>query len=130
MYILDKRPIFIIGCVHMTNICLLITKPPHSDEGAERMCGISRRARERGFNVTVYMLGDGVLCAKKNQQGYVGKNMKEALKNGVTIKASAKDLQARAIPMEHLEPGVEAIEDFEDAFVEDIMENADRVISW
>lgn len=116
--------------VHMTNICLLITKPPHSDEGAERMCGISRRAREKGFNVTVYMLGDGVLCAKKDQKGYVGKNMKEALKNGVTIKASAKDLQARAILMEHVEPGVEAIEDFEDAFVEDIMENADRVISW
>ena len=56
----------------MAKIALLITKPPHSDEGAERMCGISKRAKEREMDVTIYMLGDGVLCAKKDQKGYVG----------------------------------------------------------
>ena len=114
----------------MTQVCLLITKPPHSDEGAERMCGISRRARERNMNVTVYLLGDGVLCAKKDQKGYVGQNMRTAIKNGVTIKASAKDLSARAMPSEQIEPGVKVVDDLEDAFIEDMMENADRVISW
>lgn len=114
----------------MTKLCLLITRPPHSDEGAERICGIARRAKERGIDVTVYMLGDGVLCAKKGQKGYVGRNMKIALEKGVKIKASSKDLLARAIPPEYVEPGVKVIEGIEGEFVEDVMENADRVISW
>ena len=115
---------------HMTRVCLLITKPPHSDEGAERMCGIARRAKERNMDVTVYFLGDGVLCAKKDQKGYVGKNMKIALENGVQIRASSGDLKARAIADDQVEPGVEIVEDLEGDFVLDVMENADRVISW
>jgi len=114
----------------MTKIALLITKTPHSDEGAERMCGISKRAKEREMDVTIYMLGDGVLCAKKDQKGYVGTNIKIALENGVSIKASANDLNARAIRKEQVEPEIEIVTDLESQFVEDIMESADRVISW
>jgi sulfur relay protein TusB/DsrH len=94
------------------------------------MCGISHRAKERDMNVAVYLLGDGVLCAKKDQKGYVGKNMKTAIENGVVIKASSKDLLARAIPNEQVEPGVEIIDNLEEALVDAIMEDADRVISW
>ena len=114
----------------MTKICLLITKPPHSDESAERMCGITQAAKEKGMDVTVYLIGDGVLCAKKDQKGYVGQNIKNALENGVAIKAGENDLQARAIPQEHVESGIEMVSDIEGMFVEDVMENADRVISW
>lgn len=114
----------------MTRICLLITKPPHDSEGAERMCGISRRAKDRDFEVVTYFLGDGVLCVKKNQKGYVGKNMKMALDSGVKLRASAKDLKARAIPQDQVESGVEILDDFEDEFIEDMMERSDRVISW
>jgi sulfur relay protein TusB/DsrH len=114
----------------MTNIALLISKPPHSDEGAERMCGISHRAKERGMDVVVYFIGDGVLCTKKDQKGYVGKNMKTALENGVKLKASANDLNARAIPKDQVESGVEVIENFEEDFVVNIMESADKVITW
>jgi sulfur relay protein TusB/DsrH len=109
---------------------MLITKPPHSDESAERMCGISQRAKERDMDVAIYMIGDGVLCAKKNQRGYIGQNMKMAIENGVSISASAKDLRARAIPSEQVEPGVEIVDDLEDNFIDDMMLNADRVISW
>ena len=114
----------------MTRVCLLISKLPHSDEGAERMCGIAKRAKERDMDVTVYFLGDGVLCTKKDQKGYVGKNMKTALENGVEMRASANDLKARAISDNQVESGVKIVEDLEGEFVEDIMENADRVISW
>ncbi len=114
----------------MTRNCLLIMKPPHSDESAERMCGIAQRARAKKSEVVVYLLGDGVLCAKKGQKGYVGENLKTALENGVEIKASERDLSARAIASDQIEPGVEILEDLEGAFVDDIMENADRVISW
>ncbi len=114
----------------MTNICLLITKPPHSNEHAEMMCGVSRRAKERNMNVTVYFLGDGILCTKKNQKGYIGQNMKIAQKNGVVLKASANDLKARAILEDQVEPGVEIVDDLEGEFIIDVMEHADRVITW
>jgi sulfur relay protein TusB/DsrH len=109
---------------------MLITKPPHSDENAERMCGLSQQATKKRMAVVLYLLGDGVLCAKKDQKGYVGKNIKSALEQGISIRANKKDLFARAIPDEQVEPGIEIIDDLEGVFVEDVMENADRVISW
>jgi sulfur relay protein TusB/DsrH len=117
-------------CGHMVKVCLLIMKPPHSDESAERMCGIAKKAKEREDEVVVYLIGDGVLCAKKGQKGFVGENLKSALENGVNIKASEKDLSARAISSEYVETGVEIVGDIENELVEDVMENADRVISW
>jgi sulfur relay protein TusB/DsrH len=82
------------------------------------------------MDIVVYLLGDGVLCTKINQKSLIGQNLKSALKKGVLFKASAKDLRARAIRNNQVEPGVSIIEDFEGEFVDDIMENADRVISW
>lgn len=114
----------------MTRLSLLITKPPHSDEAAEHMCGISKAAIERGMDVTVYLLGDGVLCSKRGQKGHIGDSLRRALDASVTIRASARDLRARAIGDEKLEPGVEAMEDIEGEFVKDVMERADRVIVW
>jgi sulfur relay protein TusB/DsrH len=94
------------------------------------MCGIAKKARERDDEVMVYLIGDGVLCAKKGQKGFVGENLKSALENGVTIKASENDLSARALSPDHVEPGVEIVGDIESELVVDVMENADRVISW
>ena len=114
----------------MERICLLITKPPHSDDGQERMCGIAQRAKEREMDVTVYLLGDGVFCAKKGQKGHMGESIRMALENNVSILASAKDLRARALPEDQLEEGVVLVEEIESEFVEDMMENSERVISW
>jgi len=114
----------------MKRICLLFMRVPHSEEEAGRMCGIANRAKERGMQVAVYLLGDGVLCAKKGPNKHIGQNIRTALEKGISIKASARDLRARAIPAEQVESEVEIIEDLEGVFVEDIMENADGVISW
>jgi len=114
----------------MSDICLLITKPPHSDEGSERMCGLAHRAKEKGNDVTVYLLGDGLFCAKNGQKGKFGQNLKSALDAGISIKASKKDLRARALPPELVNPKVEVVDDLERLFVLDTMENAKRVITW
>jgi sulfur relay protein TusB/DsrH len=114
----------------MKRICLLITKPPHTDDGQERMCGIAKRAREREMEVAVYLIGDGVYCAKKGQKGHMGESIRMALQNGVKVRASAKDLKARALPEDRIEEGVEFVEELESDFVKDMMENAERVISW
>ena len=114
----------------MNKICLLITKPPHSDDGQERMCGLAKRAREREMEVTVYLIGDGVFCAKKGQKGHMGESIRMALENGIRVRASAKDLVARALPEEQVEPGVEFVEEIEKEFVKEMMEDSERVISW
>ena len=114
----------------MTRICMLITKPPHSDEAAERICGLSRRAIEREIEVAVYLLGDGVLCAKKGQKGHVGENMRKALERKVPVKASGRDLKARAIKPDQVEDGIEIVDDLAGDFVEDVMERSDRVVAW
>ncbi|MEM2873697.1 MAG: DsrH/TusB family sulfur metabolism protein [Nitrososphaerales archaeon] len=110
----------------MARICLLLMRLPRSDEEAERMYGMAHHAKEQGMDVEIYLLGDGVFCAKKGQK----QNIRTALEKGIFVRASAKDLRARAISKEQVEPRVEIIEDLESIFVEDIMEKADRVISW
>jgi sulfur relay protein TusB/DsrH len=77
------------------------------------------------LDVSVYLLGDGVLLAK---EGPMGKDVKEALGNGVEVLAAAKDLKARGVGRTLEE--VERVEDLEDLLVEDAMERADKVISW
>lgn len=114
----------------MDYLCMLITKPPHSDEGAERMCGISNAARDRGMGVAVYLIGDGVLCAKRHQHGYVGAHIKRALERSMSVYASAQDLRARGIAETQVEKGIVITEDIEGRFLKDAMERASRVISW
>jgi sulfur relay protein TusB/DsrH len=109
---------------------MLIMSPPHSDESSERLCGLSNRAIERGMDVRIYLLGDGVLCSKKGQKGHIGANIRAAISKGISVKASAKDLRARAITAEQVEQGVELVEDMEGDFVEDVMERSERVITW
>lgn len=114
----------------MEKLCMLITKPPHSGEGAERMCGISTTAKKEGMAVTIYLIGDGVLCAKKNQTGHIGVNIRTAIDNNVHVYASSMDLLARGLSGAHVEEGVEVVGDIEERYVVDVMEHATRVVSW
>lgn len=119
-----------IGSGQMKKVCMLITKPPHSGEGAERICGISAHARASDMEVVIYLIGDGVLCAKRNQTGHMGHHVQTALAKGVEVVASRDDLLARGLAETQVEPGVEMVEDIEGRIVTDVMEHADRVISW
>jgi sulfur relay protein TusB/DsrH len=110
-------------------VCLLLMKTPSSDEDAERMLGILRGAKAQGTEIAVYLLGDGVLCARKGQTGYVGLNLGNVPER-TTVRASTRDLRARGISDGDLEPGVEIIEDLEGVFIEDVMEKAERVFTW
>lgn len=114
----------------MKRLVILITKPPHSDEGAERMCGVSKLATQKEKEVSIYLMGDGVLCAKRNQSGYVGTSIGDALRHGVEVYASKKDLYARGLSKERVEDKVTIVEDIEGHFLDDIMERSDKVISW
>lgn len=116
--------------VQLSRLCLLIMKPPHNDDDTDRMCGLLSSAKECGWDVAIYLLGDGVYCAKKGQRGNLGKSMMTALSKGAEINVNLKDMLARAIPTEDVVPGVKVLDDLESAFVDDVMEKASRVVSW
>ena len=103
----------------------MITRVPPGPMGLERVFGGISTAKEAGLEVIAYLLGDGVLLAK---DGPIGKDVTEALANGVTVFASSKDLKARAVG--RILDGVEQVVDLEGLFVEDAMERADKVITW
>ncbi len=109
-------------------ICMLIMRTPSSDEDSERLFGIARS--EIGHDLSIFLLGDGVLCARKGQSGHAGSAAKAALNRKAVVRASARDLRARGVGEEELEPGVESVEDLEGAFVEEAMERAERVFAW
>lgn len=114
----------------MSRLCMLVMKPPHSEEDARRICGLLSSARAKGMEVGVYLLGDGVFCAKKGHRGLIGDSLRSALSKGAEIYASKKELVARAIGEDQIEPGVKALDDLEGALVEDMMEHSERVASW
>jgi sulfur relay protein TusB/DsrH len=109
---------------------MLIMKPPHSTEDARKMCDLLSAAKSKGMQVGVYLLGDGVFCAKKGHKGLLGESLISALSQGAEISASKKDMISRAISNANVVAGVKVLDDFEGAFVEDVMERSDRVISF
>jgi len=83
-------------------------------------------ARIGGHQVAVYLIGDGVFCA-------VGKHpnakLSGLLSNGGEIYARKEDLEARGL-LSRVLTGVEMPFDFYDKLIEDVMERADRVMSF
>jgi sulfur relay protein TusB/DsrH len=90
------------------------------------MFGLAKKAREDGGEVTIYLLGEGVYNAKA---GLEDGPVKAVLESGAKVRASGKDVKARALGSK-VEEGVEVLDDFENEFVKDMMENSERVISW
>ena len=117
-------------CENMSRLCMLVMKHPHSEEEAGRMCGLLSIARSKGMDVGIYLIGDGVFCAKKGNRGLLGESLRSALAKGAEITASKRDLVSRAIGETDVEEGVKVLDDIEGTFVEDVMERSERVASW
>ncbi|MDD1773512.1 MAG: DsrE family protein [Methanomassiliicoccales archaeon] len=109
-------------------ICVLLMRTAFSEEDSGRLFGLIRHAV--GSNIAIYLLGDGVLLARKGQKGYHADGINEALSKGAKVFACSRDLRARGIPSGEIEAGIEATDDLEGIFIEDAMENAGRVFSW
>jgi sulfur relay protein TusB/DsrH len=109
-------------------ICILLMRASFSEEDSERLFGAFRHIV--GSDIAVYLLGDGVLLARKGQKGYHADGINEALSKGAKVFASSRDLRARGIPSGEIEAGIEATDDLEGIFIEDAMEKAGRVFTW
>ena len=93
---------------------------------AEVCLNYASSARMGGHQVAVYLIGDGVFCA-------IGKHpsskLSGLLSNGGEIYARKEDLEARGLLSQVL-TGVAVPSDFYDKLIEDVMERADRVMSF
>jgi sulfur relay protein TusB/DsrH len=105
--------------------CILLMKLPCSEGESWR---IAEAVRAKGDSL--YLLGDAVLSCRKEYRGHPSSIVGTALSRGAKVRASARDLRARGVELAELEKGVEAVEDVEGSFVDEMMEHAQRVIAW
>ena len=107
--------------------CILLMRSPGTKEDGERLLGI---AAEAGPDVTIFLLGDGVLCARRGLVGDLGPAIGDVLVKGGRISASGRDIRARGIDPSELLEGVAIDEDPEGAFLDEAMEKSERVFAW
>ena len=113
--------------VQMTRIILLLMRLPTSEEEAERILSVAFRTLERRSEAVIYLLGEGVLWSKGLMpRKYLGK----FLESGGKVRASKKDLLARAIRLDAIESSIEVAGDLEGELVDDVMAQSTQVISW
>lgn len=88
---------------------------------------VAFRALERHSEAVIYLLGEGVLWSKGLMpRKYLGK----VLESGGKVRASKKDLLARAIRLDAIEGRIEVVGDLEGKLVDDVMMPSTQVISW
>ncbi len=109
-------------------LCMLLMRTPSTEEDNARIFGVLDHVQ--GRDVAVYLLGDGVLCARKGQAPLIGGGIERALCSGAKVVVGARDLRARGVPATELLDGLEVAEDLEGSFIDDAMERVDRVITW
>jgi sulfur transfer complex TusBCD TusB component (DsrH family) len=116
-----------IWMVQMIRIILLLMRLPASEEEAERILSVTFRALERGSEAVIYLLGEGVLWSKGLMPR---KHLGKVLESGGKVRASKKDLLARAIRLDLMESRIEVVGDLEGELVDDAMMPSTQVISW
>jgi intracellular sulfur oxidation DsrE/DsrF family protein len=102
-------------------------RSPGTKEDAERLLG---SARDAAPDVVVFLLGDGVLCARKGLTEDLGFAIGAVLAKGGAVRASGRDIRARGIDPAELLDGVSMDEDAEGEFLDEAMERAGRVLAW
>jgi len=96
----------------MPKILMLITEPPYGSEGPWNALRLASALLDRkGVKVSIYLLGDAVVCARKGQataSGYynIGKMLSVLARKGAQISLCITCQEARGIKDEELLDGV------------------------
>lgn len=78
----------------MTNLLLVLSKDPYTTETPDLVLDIGLNAREKGNEVALYLIEDGVTAARN---GEFGKKLTSACKKGIKIFADDKAVLSRAL---------------------------------
>lgn len=103
------------------NIGFILTKNS-SEEGFKTFIELSKLYIKTN-HVSIYLIGNGVYCARKNSDSNVGRIFKES-----NVYAYKNDLEARGIHENQLKKRIILFEDYE-KMVTDVMRNFQQVIS-
>jgi sulfur relay protein TusB/DsrH len=111
-------------------IAFLLTKAPISSRDPEMCLNLALSFLKKNSSVAIYLLTDGVLCARKGQNPEKGveKLLKKALELGAEVYVRREDLLARGVSAEKMVEKVQNPEDFLGTMVYDVMEKSERVI--
>lgn len=78
----------------MTNLLLVLSKDPYTTETPELVLDIGRNAREKGNDVSLYLIEDGITAARKSE---FGNKLAAAQKKGIKIFADDKAVLSRSL---------------------------------
>jgi sulfur relay protein TusB/DsrH len=78
----------------MTNLLLVLSKDPYTTETPDLVLDIGLSAKEKGNDVSLYLIEDGITAARQSE---FGNKLAEAQKNGIKVYADDKAVLSRAL---------------------------------
>ncbi|MCZ7355356.1 MAG: DsrE family protein [Candidatus Methanoperedens sp.] len=78
----------------MTSLLLVLSKDPYTTETPDLVVDIGINAKEKGNDVSLYLIEDGVTAARKSE---FGKKLEAAHKKGIKIYADDKAVLSRSL---------------------------------
>lgn len=108
---------------------IVITKTPTASDLVQNTLKLSHHAIDRGQEVTIFLLSDGVWLAKKNQTGPTSEELKALLSKKTSVVASRQHLKGAGITENELWGGITISDKPYHDLVENVMEHWDRVIT-
>ena len=78
----------------MTNLLMVLSKDPYTTETPDLVLDIGLNAKEKGNDVTLYLIEDGVTAARKSE---FGDKLAAANKKGLKIYADDKAVLSRSL---------------------------------
>jgi sulfur relay protein TusB/DsrH len=105
------------------HIGFILTKSP-SEQGFKTFVDYSRLYINND-QISIYLVGDGVYCARKN---YFNPDLESLFKNS-TVHVSSNDLKARGIENEQIKDSLNVFSQYESMII-NIMENFNHVVSF
>ncbi len=87
----------------MTDLLLVLSKDPFTTEIPDLVLDIGMNAKQKGNNVALYLVEDGVTAARKTE---FGDKLADAQKKGIKIYADDKAVLSRSLTNKMIE-GVE-----------------------
>ncbi len=78
----------------MNSLLMVLSKDPFTTETPELVLNIGRNAREKGSDVSIYLVEDGVTAARDNE---FGKKLSAAQAAGIKVFADDKAVLSRGL---------------------------------
>ncbi|MBS7643801.1 DsrE family protein [Candidatus Bathyarchaeota archaeon] len=108
-------------------LTLILTKPPSSSI-LNTCMKLALLAMSNNHEIGLYLIGDGVFCAKAGQ--IMAEDLGRLILHGGEVFVCKEDLEARGLVKNDLIKGATILSDIFECLVDDVMEKSQRVICF